>query len=442
MRSRVAAAFGLALSLVAGLATADAGPGPGPPLRPKPGNTDEMLWAKAERLQPTLAKHISPEGLLVYEHTRGAGPDELSHEVLLLSDPAIWTGCTLGAQACRWHVTRDPDALALVDRLLQGVEFLAEVTGVRGRLCRSAGRLLPGRPRPKEVKDSPTLPGRVFRDDVSRDQLTGVVFGLALTLKFVEDPAIWMRADAVLASIARRLERDGMWLRASGGRKTEFGELRPDVDLMPFVKNGPLAAIGYAPFVVMAERPGDPWWRRQKERLDRDGWRGALSEQHTWLAGQITMTNVNMVTLALTSIALWGGPVAGANARQGLRELYAATRGWGNAGTAAMQLLARSGANREDLLGELRVVLHVMPEQEVPFVGTRFVRTGRIAGPRARGISDWAWKIQVDGEHRAPPGAALDPVKTFTHAAWLFAYWIGRAAGHLTPRDASGGASR
>src|SRR5690606_28005543 len=60
----------LLLACVVGRVEAAAGPGPGPRLRPKPGRTDEMLRDKAMRLQPTLAKHISPEGLLVYEHTR------------------------------------------------------------------------------------------------------------------------------------------------------------------------------------------------------------------------------------------------------------------------------------------------------------------------------------------------------------------------------------
>ena len=422
-------------------APAEPGPGPGRPIRPKPGNTDAMLWDKAQRIQARMWHHLSPEGLLVYEHGQGAGPDGLSYAVLSLSDSAIWTGCYLGAQACRWSVTRDPDALAQVDHLLRGLDFLAQVTGTPGRLCRSAGRLADGRARPRNVVDSPSLPGYVFQDDVSRDQLSGVVFGLVLVLHYVDDPALVARAEATLGVIARRLASDNMWLRNSKGRKTEFGEMRASVEHLPMVKNGPLAAIGYAAFSVMGNRPGDPWFRKRKDSMDRDGWRNALTEQHTWLGSQITMTNVNMVTLGLTPIVLGGDRLARDNARRGLRALYAASRGWWNAGTCACHLLVDSKVDSRALVDEIRATLHIMSEQEIPFAGTRMVRTGRVVNIRERGIVDWAWKIHVDAARIPPPGATLDPVKTYTRADWLFAYWLSRAAGELTPESGPGAQS-
>ncbi|MGE0193499.1 MAG: hypothetical protein AB7T63_15825 [Planctomycetota bacterium] len=444
MRSATPLAWLLVTALLGTLvvaAPAESGPGPGRPIRPKPSNTDAMLWDKAQRIQARMWHHLSPEGLLVYEHGQGAGPDGLSYEVLSVSDAAIWTGCYLGAQACRWSVTRDPDALAQVDHLLRGLSFLAHVTGTPGRLCRSAGRLADGRVRPRNVVDSPSMPGYVFQDDVSRDQLVGVVFGLALVLMYVDDPALVARAETTLGVIAKRLASDNMWLRNSRGGKTEFGELRPTVEHLPMIKNGPLAAIGYAPFLVLGSRAGEPWYRKRKDRMDRDGWRNALPEQHTWLGQQITMTNVNMVTLGLTPIALWGDPLARDNARRGLRSLYAATRGWWNAGTCACQLLADSKLDRRALVDEIRATLHIMSEQEIPFAGTRMVRTGRIVDIRERGIVDWAWKIHVDAARVPPPGAALDPIKTYTRADWLFAYWIARAAGELAPGSGPGAQS-
>jgi hypothetical protein len=421
-------------------APAEAGPGPGPAIRPKASNTDAMLWDKAMRLQARMWHHISPEGMLVYEHTQGAGPDTLSHEVLSVSDAAIWTGCYLGAQACRWHVTRDPDALRQVDRLLGSLELMSEITGTRGRLCRSVGRLS-GRPRPGNVKDSPNRPGYVFLDDVSRDQLAGVVFGLALTIRFVDDPDVVRRAHDTLAHIGGRLAEDGMWLRRSGGRKAEYGELRHDVHLLPMVENGPFAAIGYAPFAVMASRATHPWWRQQKDKLDRAGWRRALTEQLTWLDAQISMSNVNMVHLALTPIALFGDALAGDNARKGLRSLHAATRGWWNAGTCACQLLADSGAGERVLLDEIRAVLHMMTESEIPPRDVGFERTGRIVTIRERGVVDWAWKIHVDAARLPAPGSPPHPTKSVTRADWLFAYWLSRAAGHLRPADGPGAAA-
>ncbi|MDJ0973565.1 MAG: hypothetical protein QNJ98_03830, partial [Planctomycetota bacterium] len=117
----------------------DGGPGPARPLWPKPGRTDAMLYEKAMTLQAQMWHHISPEGLLVYRHPRGAGPAELSNESIDRADAAIWTGCYAAAQACRWHVTGDADALAQVKVLAEGLANLSRVTGVTGRLARNVG---------------------------------------------------------------------------------------------------------------------------------------------------------------------------------------------------------------------------------------------------------------------------------------------------------------
>ena len=39
-------------------APAEPGPGPGRPIRPKPGNTDAMLWDKAQRIQARMWHHL------------------------------------------------------------------------------------------------------------------------------------------------------------------------------------------------------------------------------------------------------------------------------------------------------------------------------------------------------------------------------------------------
>ena len=412
-------------------------PGPGRRLRPKASNTDAMLFAKAMRVQSRMWAHISPEGLLVYEHTQGATPDRLSHDVLSVSDAAMWTGCYAGAQACRWHVTRDPDALNQVRIFLSGLFRMAHVTGTPGRLCRSFGRVHAGLPTPPNLRAAAGVPGQVFQDDISRDQLAGVVLGLSLMLRFVPEPDVQAGARNVLAVIATQLDRDGMWLRTSTGAKAKYGELRADVEYLPMVKNGALAAIGYAPFAVMAAQ-GHAHLSARKRRYDELGWRRALPEQHTWLSSQMSMSNVNMLHVALVPTVLFGDAGARRNALAGLRALRKRTRGWWNGGYAAMQLLAGNHAAQGEALDELRTVLHMMTEEEIPAADVPLRRPGRIATIRERGVVDWAWKIHVDGVRIPRPDSPPHPTLTYTRADWLFAYWLARAAGHLRPSSGPG----
>lgn len=422
-------------------AEAEWSPGPGRVLRPRAGVTDEMLFDKAMRIQARMWWHITPEGLLAYEHLQQDGPEGLSHAPLNLSDAAIWTGCYLGAQACRWHATRDPDALQQVGRLLAGVDGLTRVAGLRGRLCRGFGRLLPGRPHGDRVRSSKSMPGYHFLDDVSRDQLAGVVLGLGLVLRYVADvPDVQEKARDVLAHLAGRLDSDRMWLRTADGTKAKFGELRCDVEHLSFVRNGPLAALGYAPFATISAFDTGKYWRDRMSVLDKDGWPEALAEQHTWLDAQMSMTNVNMIHLGLLSIALFGNDKARHNARRGLWSLRKATRGWWNAGYCACQLLAGQKRAEQEILDEARVVLHVMTEDEIPPARGTYRRFRRIATARERGVVDWAWKIEVDEGNLAAPGSPPHPTKTTTRADWLFAYWLLRAAGYLRPATGPGAA--
>ena len=126
----------IALCLLLGAPAPDAqaakgGPGPGKPIWPKKGQLDKHLWTKAMSIQSRMWHHLSPEGVLVVRHRRGASAADLSHDALDMADAAVWTGCYAAAQVCRWRVTRDPDALAQVRHLAKGMAALSTVTGGR-----------------------------------------------------------------------------------------------------------------------------------------------------------------------------------------------------------------------------------------------------------------------------------------------------------------------
>lgn len=432
----------LALLLGGGEARAGGGgPGPGRPIWPQPGQKDCQLYEKAMRIQARMWRHLSPEGLLVEIHRSNATPAQLSHDAIALGDAAIWTGCYAASQAARWHVTRDPDALAQVRHLARGLAALTAVTGQPGCLSRSVGRPIPGETAYAEAAISPTGSGLRFRSDASRDQLSGITLGWALIGHWVDDPEIRALARAELKAIAIRLWHHGMWIVDYGGKRTEYGELRADVRGLPFVRNGPLASIGLAAIVVGSElNPECDLLRKVVRRLcDKEEWDRALSEQHTFFASFLSNTNVNMVTLSLLALALSAEGNASYRAGMGMKVLRRASVGWWNAGICACYLLGNSTMDRRPLIGEIRATLHAMPEQDAPPARYQRWLEREIVPIQHRSIvSGWAWKEAVCLRVTPQPASPLDPNLTNTRADFLFAYWIARAAGALQPREGPG----
>src|SRR5882672_3866866 len=75
---------------------------------------DRLLYERAVRVGRNVAtRHVTPEGLLAYEHRQGATAAQLSHDGVGMADTAIWSGCYAASVACRYAVTHDPEALAL-----------------------------------------------------------------------------------------------------------------------------------------------------------------------------------------------------------------------------------------------------------------------------------------------------------------------------------------
>lgn len=407
--------------------------GPAAPVAAPAGRTDAELAVKAARMQGRMRAHLSPEGLLVYEHRVGATPEELSEDALRLSDAAIWTGCYAAAQACRWHVTRDEAALAELRILAAGLSMLERASGREGGLVRNVGRPRPGSTGFERSGPSPLGEGFWCRGDPSRDQLSGVVLGWAAIGRYVEDPALREAARVHLGRLARRLHADRMWLRDLRGKRTEYGELSADVGGLAWTRNGRHAAIGLAPFVAAAALdPQDAGLARMVEGLLADGWHRALPEQFTWLQDLQAPSSVNMTLLSLLVLRIHPRGIVPGKALEGIGRLRAATIGWWNAGFCACALLGGLEHRRAWAVDELRAVLHAMPETEVaPARWTeRLERT--IPNIVQRGPNHWSWKDQLGLWRDVPPGTPPGKV-TYTRADWLFAYWLARAAGELDP---------
>ncbi|HZV01194.1 MAG TPA: hypothetical protein VFF73_31070, partial [Planctomycetota bacterium] len=113
-------------------------------------------------------------------------------------DSAIWTGHFLASQALRFGTTQDPDALEHVRWALVGIGNMLDVHGGSGLLARSAapqGSLAGLQIVADGNAQQATINGQtwVYRqgtDGISRDQYSGVIFGLGLALDLVPDPQV------------------------------------------------------------------------------------------------------------------------------------------------------------------------------------------------------------------------------------------------------------
>jgi hypothetical protein len=126
----------------------------------------------------------SPSSQEIVAYTRGG-------------DSATWTGHYLAAEAFRYKVTASPDALANIWKALQGIRSLRVVTGTN-LLARC---LVPvDWPFAASITHEEaghgihtgTVDGHSYQwvGETSRDQYTGVFFGLGIAYDLVEEPAV------------------------------------------------------------------------------------------------------------------------------------------------------------------------------------------------------------------------------------------------------------
>lgn len=133
-------------------------------------------------------------------------------------DSAIWTGHYLAAESFRYRVTGSPDALANVRKALQGIRSLVDVTGT-DLLARCYVPV--NSPYAKAIREEEGRHGlypailngeEVFWiGNTSRDQYSGVFFGLGVAYDFVDVPDVKQQAAMLVTRMLNFLENRG-WL--------------------------------------------------------------------------------------------------------------------------------------------------------------------------------------------------------------------------------------
>ncbi len=186
--------------------------------------------------QELLARHL-PYGTVL--DPIFAAPD--SEEIVNYTrcgDSAIWTGHYLAAQSFRYAVTEDPDALAEIFALLEGIRTLVQVTGP-GLLARCTfpetspyARMIMDEERNNgHFTGAVNGEGWVWIANTSRDQYAGVFFGLNAAWELVPDPEARSRILALVTEMLEYLiDRNWLVTMPDGRPSTLFG-IRPDQQL-------------------------------------------------------------------------------------------------------------------------------------------------------------------------------------------------------------------
>jgi uncharacterized protein (TIGR03437 family) len=150
-------------------------------------------------------------------------------------DSAIWTGHYLAAEAFRYKVTHSSDALANARRAVAGIKSLIDVTG-NNALARC---IVPVDSPYRAAISSEEAANGVFQSgpeniwigNTSRDQYSGVMFGLGVAFEMIDDPELKAAIQGIVERIVEFLRsKDWFVVMPNGSISTTFIG-RPDQQL-------------------------------------------------------------------------------------------------------------------------------------------------------------------------------------------------------------------
>jgi len=153
-------------------------------------------------------------------------------------DSAVWTGHYLAAEAFRYQATRAPEALENAWRAVRGIRSLLDVTGnnVLARCLLPADSIYAAAIQKEEGRHGiyyNMLEGQRYFwiGNTSRDQYSGVMFGLSAAYEMIDDPNMrsFIRAD--VTRILDYLLSRGWNVQMPDGRISTTFVIRPDQQL-------------------------------------------------------------------------------------------------------------------------------------------------------------------------------------------------------------------
>ncbi len=146
-------------------------------------------------------------------------------------DSAIWTGAYLAAEAFRYKVTQSPAALTNVKAAVAGIKALTDVTAInllaRCMVLKSspfaAGISMEEAPNGVHTADP-----WIWVGNTSRDQYTGVIFGLAIAYDMVDDATVKTSISDLVTRLVRYLTGNNWTVKMPDGSSSTTFLPRPD----------------------------------------------------------------------------------------------------------------------------------------------------------------------------------------------------------------------
>ena len=406
-------------------------------LLPAAASAGNDLASKARAFRAALlARHLSPEGLLLYrvdlrsidaDLERGTYPD--------LADTPMFTGL-LAAGACqRAGSSAGParrQALGDAERALDGLTLLMDVTGVPGLLARAARRAPPPEDtRGKWFSGAAGFEDWSWRGDTSMDQYAqGLIPALGECARWFPE-----RTRALVVAAAEGLLANDMRLVDPDGVRTRYGNLSWRSG---FGLNAQAQLAGWGVFAWAAELDTDPRWAEQRDRL-RDHYRVVARARRTNVR-VLGITNHSNDLMAwnlyrgLVPLARRTGDRGLADLRDGMYRARLRTRRDGNiyftlcfcrlepqecdAATFEQAREVLAAFPSEKRRGEPGPELRALPRRWLP--GRKLERLARDPVPIAlRPASSFEWK---SNPYRVERPAA--PHTEYTGLDYLLAYWL------------------
>jgi uncharacterized protein (TIGR03437 family) len=150
-------------------------------------------------------------------------------------DSAIWTGHYLAAEAFRYSVTHSSEALDSARRAFAGIQSLADVTGnnVLARCIVPDNSPYAQGIQSEEANNGiyRSAPGNFWVGNTSRDQYSGVLFGLGVSYDLIDDQALRSSIAALVSRLVQFLQDHAWTVVLPNGTATASFIDRPDQQL-------------------------------------------------------------------------------------------------------------------------------------------------------------------------------------------------------------------
>lgn len=193
-----------------------------------------------------------------------------------LGDATFVSGnCTM-AMAYRYAVEKTPEALAVVKQQVDGFRFFQDLTGVPGLIGRSFAHVSdPSEhgawddfsPGTHNFEGTGEFEGWRWKGDVSRDQASGAVLGMAAAYDLVDVPEVRETAAAFLADMADHIWDNGLKFVDADGQPTKYGDYNGEILEGWPLPNGLNAVCSLALFKIAWHATGEPRFKQYYDEL-------------------------------------------------------------------------------------------------------------------------------------------------------------------------------